>query len=97
MRRTRDHDASAVPAREVPEAAYAGSFTVQVSDDPGSGTSRELHATTSSAGGAQRPAVAGQGRRVRLLVRTRATPCGVSRHEFQAHEFQVHEFQVHGR
>ncbi|GGT32549.1 hypothetical protein GCM10010271_40780 [Streptomyces kurssanovii] len=71
-------------------AVYAGSCTVQVSDDPGFGTFRELFATSS--GGAQQPAVAGRGRCVRLLGRTRATPYGIS-----LDEFQVHDFQVHGR
>jgi endoglucanase len=67
------------------EAAYARSFTVQISDDPGFGTSRELYATTSSTGGTQQLAVAGQGRYVRLLGRVRATPYGISLHEFQVH------------
>ncbi|QIP84115.1 hypothetical protein GLX30_08760 [Streptomyces sp. Tu 2975] len=67
------------------EAAYARSFTVQVSDDPGFGTSRELYATTSSTGGTQQFTVSGQGRYVRLLGRIRATPYGISLHEFQVH------------
>lgn len=67
------------------EAAYARSFTVQVSDDPGFGTARELYVTTSSTGGTQQLAVAGRGRYVRLLGRVRATPYGISLHEFQVH------------
>lgn len=65
------------------EAAYARSFRIQVSDDPAFRTWTDLYSTSGGTGGTQTLDVAGQGRYVRLLGQTRATPYGISLHEIQ--------------
>jgi endoglucanase len=67
------------------EAAYARSFRVQISDDPDFRTWSDLYATSGGTGGTQSLDVFGQGRYVRLLGQTRATPYGISLYELQVY------------
>ena len=65
------------------EAAYARQYRVQVSNDPSFATSTDLFATSSGTGGVNTLNVSGNGRYVRVLGQTRATPYGISLWEFQ--------------
>jgi hypothetical protein len=65
------------------EAAYARQYRVQVSNDPTFATSTDLFATSSGTGGVNTLNVSGNGRYVRVLGQTRATPYGISLWEFQ--------------
>ncbi|WP_306610744.1 glycoside hydrolase family 6 protein [Streptomyces lunaelactis] len=67
------------------EGAYAKGFKVQVSDDPDFGTWKDLYTTSNGTGGTQTLDVNGQGRYVRILGQTRATPYGISLYELQVY------------
>ncbi|MFD6420210.1 glycoside hydrolase family 6 protein [Streptomyces sp. NPDC060194] len=67
------------------EAAYARGYRVQVSNDPNFGTYQDLFATTTGDGGTDTLNVTGNGRYVRVLGQTRATPYGISLFEFQVY------------
>ncbi|GLX04632.1 discoidin domain-containing protein [Microbispora sp. NBRC 16548] len=65
------------------EAAYARSFTIQVSADASTWT--DVYSTTTATGGIQNLAVSGTGRYVRVYGTTRATAYGYSLWEFQVY------------
>ncbi|MFE5258602.1 cellulase family glycosylhydrolase [Streptomyces coelicoflavus] len=67
------------------EAAYAKGYRVQVSNDRTFATWSDLYATADGDGGTDTLDVNGNGRYVRVLGQTRATPYGISLYEFKVY------------
>ncbi|MER5888209.1 glycoside hydrolase family 6 protein [Streptomyces sp. NPDC001941] len=67
------------------EAAYARGYKVQLSDDPGFSSWTDLSTVTAGDGGTDTLTVTGQGRYLRVLGQTRATPYGFSLYEIEAY------------